>query len=253
MLPLIVTKYFKRTIKKFASFIGIGIYRLSASRTPQANNSISWPVLSPLHHNSQERMNEYWSTTNVLEQFSTQEQQEFYNDVLEVVKQRGITYDNKRIGDVGCGTGHLLLAISQSYNPAALTGLEFSEAALRICKSLLPDAHFINVDLYEATDLQFDIVFCVEVLEHLLYPSMALGNLLHMLNKDGVLMITVPNGRTDTYEGHINFWSPESWEVFIRSHASDFQVETGVMSEHGVNFALIRQIARCEVSQANAG
>jgi SAM-dependent methyltransferase len=241
MLTSTLSRHAKQIIKKFASFFGVGVYRLSPSRPDTRNQAASWPVLSPLHHNSQERMNEYWSTPAVLEHFSTTEQQKFFKDVIEILQQRGITYNGKRVGDIGCGTGHLLLAIRQSYTPAALTGLEFSEAALGICRSLLPDASFVNSDLYEASDLQFDVVFCIEVLEHLLYPNKALQNLLRMLDKDGALMVTVPNGRIDTYEGHINFWSPESWQVFIESHTPGFQSEIGLMVDHDVNFALIRR------------
>ena len=56
-------------------------------------------------------------------------------------------------------------------------------------------------------------------------------------------MITVPNGRIDTFEGHINFWSPESWKVFIESNISDqeFEVKVGLI-DNLTNFAILKRI-----------
>ena len=92
-------------------------------------------------------------------------------------------------------------------------------------------------------DYKFDIVFCTEVLEHLLYPHIALQNIIHLSQDSGVIMITVPNGRIDTFEGHINFWSPESWKVFIESNISDqeFEVKVGLI-DNLTNFAILKRI-----------
>src|SRR5262249_22983755 len=86
-----------------------------------------------------------------------------------------------------------------------------------------------------------DVVFCIEVLEHLTHPDKALRRLLTMLNTRGVAILTVPNGRLDTFEGHINFWSPESWEVFIREVCNGCVVETGLMDDERTNFAVVRK------------
>jgi hypothetical protein len=50
----------------------------------------------------------------------------------------------------------------------------------------------------------------------------------------------VLNGRNDTFAGHVNFWSPESWEVFLKSICDEFEVETGLDS-HDHNFAIIKR------------
>ena len=55
-------------------------------------------------------------------------------------------------------------------------------------------------------------------------------------------MITVPNGRIDTFEGHINFWSPESWNIFIRGNVSEkeFDIETGLL-DISTNFTIVKR------------
>ena len=65
-------------------------------------------------------------------------------------------------------------------------------------------------------------------------------NIIEMMKKDSVCLITVPNGRTDQYEGHINFWSPESWEVFIKANSEGLSVSTGVINDKKNNYAIIR-------------
>jgi len=48
-----------------------------------------------------------------------------------------------------------------------------------------------------------------------------------MVKDKGILLITVPNGRNDTFAGHINFWSPESWDVFIEENSGGLEFSTG--------------------------
>jgi hypothetical protein len=59
-----------------------------------------------------------------------------------------------------------------------------------------------------------------------------------MLANEGVLVVTVPDGRNDTFLGHINFWSPESWKIFIEAQCKDFKYETGQV-DGGANYAFI--------------
>ena len=83
------------------------------------------------------------------------------------------------------------------------------------------------------------MIFCIEVLEHLLHPDIALRNIVNMLSGSGVALITVPNGRIDTFDGHINFWSPESWEVFLKQICSGYTIKTGLIEDGQNNYAVI--------------
>ncbi len=87
----------------------------------------------------------------------------------------------------------------------------------------------------------------MDVLEHLLYPDRALRHLMDMVAPEGTLMLAVPNGRYDHFAGHINFWSPESWRVFLEVNSPGWQIETGVTgngrlagTQH-VNYAILRR------------
>ena len=226
----------KRLLKRTSKLFGIEIHRIKAV----AEDSLQeLRVQSPVEHNSQANMATFYSDPKLVKRCLTSSQLQFFNDVIEILPKKGIDYNGKSIADAGCGTGHLLLSIRNRFNPSALTGMEYVDSAIEIALKTVPDAEFHLFDIYEGVEKQFDIVFCLEVLEHLLYPQRAFKNLLSMLNAHGTLLITVPDGRKDTFLGHINYWSPESWRVFVKSNCDGFDAETGPVGENADLFAII--------------
>jgi len=199
-------------------------------------------VVSPIQHNSREKMDELYSDIEFIKYYISPDRQKFYREVINVLAEKDVDYSGKDIADIGCGTGHLLLAIRNGFSPSSLTGFEYSEAALKVARKVLPEGTFKSFDLYESDqNYQFDIIFCTEVLEHLLYPEKALRTVLNMIKPSGIAMITVPDGRIDTYLGHINFWSPESWNIFIKSICNNCDIETGLIENGKTNFAIIKR------------
>ncbi|MCK4934746.1 MAG: methyltransferase domain-containing protein [Simkaniaceae bacterium] len=71
-----------------------------------------------------------------------------------------------------------------------------------------------------------DVIFCTEVLEHLQHPESAITHLLTLKKDAGVLILTVPNGRIDSSAQHINFWSPESWKIFLQKSAPSNNIQS---------------------------
>ncbi|HSE30656.1 MAG TPA: class I SAM-dependent methyltransferase [Pyrinomonadaceae bacterium] len=225
----------KQLIKKAISVTGFGVYRLNAE-TKQPPKPV---VKSPLHHNSKEGLNEFYSDKELVESYLDMQ---FYQRLIALLAERGVVYKSKRVADVGCGTGNLLKFILP-YDPLTLTGFEYSENALAIARSQLPEIDFQYLDVYNPPAAHFDVIFCIEVLEHLLYPDTAFHNIVEMLAPNGVALFTVPNGRIDTFEGHINFWSPESWKVFLEHNCAVCDIDTGLLEEGAHNFAVLSKKA----------
>lgn len=224
----------KALIKKMFSMVGLGVYRLEPG---QNNNSTHKVVVSsPIHHNSKEGLNEFYSDAEAVASFLDPG---FYDRLLDLLVAHGVDYEQKRVADVGCGTGGLLKALQARDQAQSLTGFEYSEKALELARSQVAGVEFCYFDIYEGTSRQFDVIFCIEVLEHLLHPDKALRNVTRMLANSGVALVTVPNGRTDTFEGHINFWSPESWDVFVKQICEGLTVKTGLIENDQNNYAVI--------------
>ena len=221
-------------IKKAFSLVGLGIYRLD----PPKSNVKKIVVSSPLHHNSKAGLNEFYSDSETVESYLDPG---FYDRLIDLLASHGVNYEQKRVADIGCGTGGLLKSVKKRFQPRTLTGFEYSENALDLARTKVPDVEFCYFDIYAGSPREFDVIFCVEVLEHLLRPDLALRNVLAMLGESGVALLTVPNGRIDTFDGHINFWSPESWEVFLRQVCQDQTVQTGLIENNQNNYAVIKR------------
>jgi SAM-dependent methyltransferase len=236
-LPSRSDGHMKDLVKKVFSLFGLGIYRLSPTQNGHCRQPPKCVVSSPLDHNSKERLNAFYADSETAESYLDVE---FYERVVSFLHDQQTSYDGKNVADIGCGIGHLLRFIQVRFRPASLTGFEYSEAALELARSHVPTAQMNYFDIYEAWSFKYDVVFCVEVLEHLLYPDKALRNVINMIAPSGVALFTVPNGRTDTFDGHINFWSPESWNVFVRDVCQGFVVRTGLIENGETNFAIIK-------------
>jgi len=221
--------YLKKIINSFLNKFGFKIQRI------RKNKPDIFEVRDPIVHNSLSRMNEYYSDKNVLAEYLTSNRFKFYSEILETLKNFGITLDSKLVADVGSGTGHFICQLMKTSKPKIITGLEFASEAIKRAKEICPEEiRFIEHNIYDEYKLRFDIVYCLEVLEHLEYPEKALKNLINMVNKNGHLIITVPNGRTDSYIGHINFWSPESWKIFIQTVTNDLKCDFRMLNNDGL-------------------
>lgn len=221
--------------KKIFSLLGLEI-RWSSPKDHAAQGLI---IKDPIQQNSLETLNDFYSDPKIVKEYLEPDRIAFYHEVISILRNHGIKFEQKQVADIGCGTGHLLKFISETESVASLTGFEYSDAALKIAKETCPKASFFKYDIYEVevSSQKFDILFCTEVLEHLLYPDKALENILNMIADTGTLLITVPNGRIDSYLGHINFWSPESWKVFIETNCEVY-MDIGVIM--GNNYATIQ-------------
>jgi 2-polyprenyl-3-methyl-5-hydroxy-6-metoxy-1,4-benzoquinol methylase len=182
---------------------------------------------SAIEMNDVEVVNRAWSNRRVSQDFMSKPVLKRYQETLDILEKHAVDLSGKSVIDVGCGNGMLLKTLSEKYKIASQTGMEYAEAALQLATSVNPAANYVVHDINLPYKEQYDAVLCTEVLEHILHPANAFKNLLEMVLEDGILFITVPNGRVDTYSGHINFWSPESWDVFIAENSAGLRRSTG--------------------------
>jgi len=103
-----------------------------------------------------------------------------------------------RVLDVGCGTGKFV-TIPLARAGHQVLGIDFDESSLALGRSLadgLPNVEFRCENAADlATRERFDVVVASEVLEHLHEPAVLVRECRELLTDDGLLLVTVPNGR----------------------------------------------------------
>jgi SAM-dependent methyltransferase len=112
--------------------------------------------------------------------------------------------------DVGCGQGTFLLELSSKYPNLHIFGTEYSHRAIEIVQERIPWGNFKFLDLSKGTiPGRFDLVCCMEILEHIEDDVTAINNLVAMT--DRYLLVTAPQGRMRKIElnyGHVRNYAP---------------------------------------------
>lgn len=176
--------------------------------------------IDPLGHNSVEGMDTFFAEIPNSEPYI-----EFGRALAKVLEQHEIRIDKRRVADFGTGPRLMLKALLDDRSPASVTGYDFSETGLAHARRIMPEAKFYRNDIYTPVNESYDIILCTEVLEHLEHPAQAIAAMLESLAPEGTMVLTVPDGRIDFSRYHINFWSPESWQIFVCEVASGYHVE----------------------------
>jgi SAM-dependent methyltransferase len=107
---------------------------------------------------------------------------------------------NARVLDVGCGTGDNLRYILR--DGASFFGLEYAERTAQVARRLLGERAVIDVGSATAIphdSASFDLVLCIEVLEHLADDELALHEIARVLKPGGALILSLPYRRWFPY------------------------------------------------------
>ena len=95
--------------------------------------------------------------------------------------------------DAGCGDGRYLAALAAELPPRR-AGCDLSERILETARQRV-DADFrqANLEALPFADGEFDLVFCSQVIEHVLDADLALAELARVLRPGGHLVISTDN------------------------------------------------------------
>jgi 2-polyprenyl-6-hydroxyphenyl methylase/3-demethylubiquinone-9 3-methyltransferase len=111
--------------------------------------------------------------------------------------------------DLGCGDGRSGTYLAA--HAAAYKGVDVSSEAVKL-------ARVRGLDVERITDASvlpfphgtFDVVVCIEVLEHLFEPQLAVAEALRVLKPGGLFLATVPNAAywRDRVDALLGMWQP---------------------------------------------
>lgn len=148
---------------------------------------------------------------------------------------------NTNLLDIGCGEGVISLQILQHFPDIRIVGVDYSLEAIEKANKLCASVHnnksayilFKSGDIYnlEFQNNSFDIVLCLEVLEHLERPQDALMEIYRVCKRQ--LIISVPHEpwfrlgnllsfkhvtRAGNPSGHIQHWTNSTFSEFCSAH-----------------------------------
>jgi 2-polyprenyl-3-methyl-5-hydroxy-6-metoxy-1,4-benzoquinol methylase len=102
-----------------------------------------------------------------------------------------------RILDIGCGEGATLSWVKQTLHAKWTVGVELDEKSARIAAGKIDQVWQGDIETLELPfgENSFDLILCLDVLEHLVDPWSVVGKLASMLASGGSLIASVPNVR----------------------------------------------------------
>lgn len=142
--------------------------------------------------------------------------------------------DGAVVLDVGCGTGDNLRYILR--DKAEFFGLEYAEQTAAVAKKILGERADVRVGSATAIpfgDRQFDLIICIEVLEHISDDRAGFREIARVLKPGGTLILSLP----------YRHWFPSYYKTmghlrhYTRSDVEELLREAGlIVKQHLPNY-----------------
>ena len=161
----------------------------------------------------------------------------YFRSVEALVATSGVTKLSKvQAIEIGCGEGFSTQRLRDLLpGNVQLQASEYVADLVPKAQKLNPKVPIIQESVYETThaDNSFDLIFLLEVLEHLDYPDQALTELARILKPDGYLVLGVPReplwcalnmargkylSHLGNTPGHFNHWPTFALKRFVGQH-----------------------------------
>jgi len=134
--------------------------------------------------------------------------------------------------DVGCGEGYVLRHLQRDWPTLETQGMDGDREALALARRACPGTLFLQADAARLPfrDRSFDMLTCLEVLEHLREPGQALAELARVSRR--YILLSVPNqpffalsnllrgrnlGRLGEDRDHIHHWTASQFLSLVRA------------------------------------
>lgn len=123
------------------------------------------------------------------------------------------THKNLEILDAGSGFGQYSYFLSGLPNVKQLTGIDVKVEQINDCNAFFKKINRTNTT-FKIGDLttyqekeKYDLILCVDVMEHILDDQIVFNNFFHSLKPHGMLLISTPSdqGGSDAQEEHDSF------------------------------------------------
>lgn len=126
----------------------------------------------------------------------------------------------QKILDLGCADGKLLWMMYYRYSVPKqnLYGVDVSFNAVKKAKAIFPNIKMADIDNGISFGKKFDLIFALDIIEHLHNPAKFFAESYKALNKNGQLVLSTPNLNSISY-----FIQRRNWYAYKdKSHRQYF-------------------------------
>lgn len=144
----------------------------------------------------------------------------------------------RSICDVGSGDGRFVKELAQHFPDRKVSGIDYSERAINLARGLNPSLDFIRTDIVNDTVKQkYDVLSLIEVFEHIPLDETErfVKALYGLLNKNGILLLTVPHSNQTVTSKHYQHFTSHSLRSCFEPY---FSVEDEVFFEKPGNWRI---------------
>ena len=133
-----------------------------------------------------------------------------------------------RVLEIGCGSGATLGWLRQNHQTESTVGIEIAEAAAAKARRFADVVHCLDFERHDLPSgvQKFDLVLCLDVLEHMVDPWSVVDRLAtQYLNVGGTLLVSLPNVRHYSVVLPLLFggrWNYEDAGLLDRTHLRFF-------------------------------
>lgn len=160
----------------------------------------------------------------------------FYKKINLIVRDLNC----QSILDAGCGDGEALIRLKRCL-PDNVAAFDINKGRIDDARNRLPDVKIETQDIYQLPydDNSFDLILCLEVLEHLKNPSSALKEIARVTSK--YLIVSVPSEpffmlgnlmrgknilQCGNDQAHVNHWNKKTIRKFLSKEVNVNKITT---------------------------
>jgi len=163
-------------------------------------------------------------------------------------------YVRGRILEVGCGVGTFTRMLAAAPGVTSILSIDVVEAAVTHCRAAVPDSRVdVRMADVRAVEGTFDLVLCMNVLEHIEDDGAALRHMIERLAPGATLFLLVPSHQWlyssfDRESGHYRRYNKRRMQSLLASaapglpvRASHFYFNAVGAIGYGVVYRLLRK------------
>ena len=152
--------------------------------------------------------------------------------------------------DIGCGPSQKVSQLCRHYPSLDVTGID-SDEAVQLAKSFNPGGNYISCDLDDDHSIEniksilgnHDLIFCLDVIEHVLYPEKVFNLIKTCANENTLIFLTtlerdMSRGPESSLLGsqkpdHIREWNQLEFTEFLKF--SEFEIQDSKLTKMVLN------------------